>query len=282
MLADDTAGTSGRRDRICMRRRRRPNLFLKIPGTRAGIPAIEESIFGGVPVNITLLFSREQFIAAAEAYMRGIERRIAAGLDPKVNSVASIFVSRWDVAIKDKVPPTCATASGSRLPSAPTRPIATCSTRHAGGNSPLPARGRNACCGPAPAPRVPALRTRCTSRRSRRRTPSTPCPRRRCLPLRSMAKCAASCLPTAAMPRSACCFRTSRGGRCGAGRAASARRRAGFRQVVGQRHGVHRRQGARARQSGRCPAGGRCVSGGTPVSSQTSEKDIRCCTEGRT
>ncbi|MGA8277357.1 MAG: transaldolase [Rhodanobacteraceae bacterium] len=81
----------------------RANLFIKIPGTHAGIPAIEESIFAGVPVNVTLLFSREQYIAAAEAYMRGIDRRIAAGLDPRVASVASLFVSRWDVAVKDKV-----------------------------------------------------------------------------------------------------------------------------------------------------------------------------------
>src|SRR5665213_2361716 len=86
------------------RRARRPNLFIKIPGTPAGVPAIEESIFAGVPVNVTLLFSREQYLAAAGAYMRGIERRIAAGRDPKVGSVASIFVSRWDVAVKDQVP----------------------------------------------------------------------------------------------------------------------------------------------------------------------------------
>lgn len=82
----------------------RPNLFIKIPGTAAGLIAIEESIFAGVAVNVTLLFSREQYLAAAEAYMRGIERRIAANLDPKVGSVASIFVSRWDVAVEDKVP----------------------------------------------------------------------------------------------------------------------------------------------------------------------------------
>jgi len=82
----------------------RPNVFIKIPGTRAGVPAIEESIFAGVPVNVTLLFSREQYLAVAEAYMRGIERRIAKGLDPKVESVASIFVSRWDTAVKDKLP----------------------------------------------------------------------------------------------------------------------------------------------------------------------------------
>ena len=102
LLADDTAGTIKAAAQLHARAQR-PNLFIKIPGTRAGIPAIEESIFAGVPVNVTLLFSREHYIAAAEAYMRGIERRIAAGLDPKVASVASIFVSRWDVAVKDKV-----------------------------------------------------------------------------------------------------------------------------------------------------------------------------------
>jgi len=102
LLAEDTAGTIKAAARLHARAQR-PNLFIKIPGTRAGLPAIEETIFAGVPVNVTLLFSREQYIAAAEAYMRGIERRIGAGLDPKVASVASIFVSRWDVAVKDKV-----------------------------------------------------------------------------------------------------------------------------------------------------------------------------------
>jgi transaldolase len=101
LLADDTAGTIRAAARLHARAQR-PNLFIKIPGTRAGIPAIEETIFAGVPVNVTLLFSCEQYIAAAEAYMRGIERRIAAGFDPKVGSVASIFVSRWDAAVKDK------------------------------------------------------------------------------------------------------------------------------------------------------------------------------------
>ena len=84
----------------------RPNLFIKIPGTLAGLLAIEESIFAGVPVNVTLLFSCEQYQAAAGAYLRGIERRIAAGLDPAVGSVASLFVSRWDVAVADQVPAT--------------------------------------------------------------------------------------------------------------------------------------------------------------------------------
>ena len=82
----------------------RPNLYIKIPGTKAGVKAIEESIFAGVPINVTLLFSREQYLASAEAYLRGIERRIAAGRDSKVESVASLFVSRWDVAVKDRVP----------------------------------------------------------------------------------------------------------------------------------------------------------------------------------
>ncbi|HEY9110816.1 MAG TPA: transaldolase [Rhodanobacteraceae bacterium] len=83
---------------------RRDNLFIKIPGTPAGVPAIEESIYRGVPINVTLLFSREQYMASAEAWMRGIERRIAEGKSPNVESVASIFVSRWDVAVADKVP----------------------------------------------------------------------------------------------------------------------------------------------------------------------------------
>jgi transaldolase len=83
----------------------RPNLYIKIPGTKAGVEAIEESIFAGVPINVTLLFSREHYVASAEAYLRGIERRIGAGLDPKVESVASLFVSRWDVAVKDRIAP---------------------------------------------------------------------------------------------------------------------------------------------------------------------------------
>jgi transaldolase len=82
----------------------RPNLFIKIPGTPQGLPAIEEAIFSGVSINVTLLFSREQYLAAADAYLKGIERRIAAGLDTRVGSVASIFISRWDVAVTGKVP----------------------------------------------------------------------------------------------------------------------------------------------------------------------------------
>ena len=103
LLADDTQGSIEAAATLHARGER-GNLFIKIPGTPAGVPAIEESIFNGVPINVTLLFSREQYLAAANAYLRGIERRIDAGRDPKVGSVASLFVSRWDVAVKDKVP----------------------------------------------------------------------------------------------------------------------------------------------------------------------------------
>src|SRR5512143_85329 len=105
LLAHDTARTVAAA-RELHARAERPNLFIKIPGTKEGLPAIEESIFAGVPINVTLLFSREQYVAAAEAYWRGIERRVAAGLKAEVFSVASIFVSRWDVAVADKAPET--------------------------------------------------------------------------------------------------------------------------------------------------------------------------------
>jgi transaldolase len=103
LLANDTASTIKEAAQLHTRAQR-TNLFIKIPGTPEGLPAIEESIFAGVPVNVTLLFSAEQYLAAAEAYLRGIERRIVAGLDLKIESVASIFISRWDVAVTDKVP----------------------------------------------------------------------------------------------------------------------------------------------------------------------------------
>src|SRR3984957_11787575 len=104
LLAHDTASTIAAAKELHARAKR-PNLFIKIPGTKEGLPAIEEAIFAGVPVNVTLLFSREQYVAAAEAYLRGVERRIAARLNPDVGSVASVFVSRWDVAVANKVPP---------------------------------------------------------------------------------------------------------------------------------------------------------------------------------
>jgi len=104
LLASDTQGTIDAALRI-HKQANRPNLYVKIPGTPAGVPAIEAAIFAGVPINVTLLFSREQYLKVAEAYMCAMERRIAAGLDPKINSVASVFVSRWDRAVADKVPP---------------------------------------------------------------------------------------------------------------------------------------------------------------------------------
>jgi transaldolase len=103
LLAHDTASTLAAAKKL-FARADRPNLFIKIPGTKEGLPAVEEAIFAGVPVNVTLLFSREQYLAAAEAFLRGIERRIDAGLEPDVGSVASVFVSRWDAAIAGKVP----------------------------------------------------------------------------------------------------------------------------------------------------------------------------------
>jgi transaldolase len=103
LLAYDPARTTSAAKDLHARAKR-SNLFIKIPGTKEGLPAIEEAIFAGVPVNVTLLFSREHYVAAAEAYLRGIERRIAAGLNPDVSSVASLFVSRWDTAVAAKVP----------------------------------------------------------------------------------------------------------------------------------------------------------------------------------
>ena len=103
LLAHDTQNTLAAAKELHANGRH-PNMYIKIPGTREGLPAIEEAIFTGVPVNVTLLFSREQYVAAAEAYLRGIERRIAAGLKPDVSSVASMFISRWDVAVTGEVP----------------------------------------------------------------------------------------------------------------------------------------------------------------------------------
>src|SRR5580658_1627834 len=103
LLAHDTKTTISEAKDL-HKRAGRPNLFIKIPGTKEGLPAIEEAIFAGIPINVTLLFSREHYLAAAEAYLRGVERRIAEGLNPSVGSVASLFISRWDVAVAGRVP----------------------------------------------------------------------------------------------------------------------------------------------------------------------------------
>src|SRR5262252_1054028 len=103
LLAHDTASTLAEAKQLFARANRK-NLLIKIPGTKEGLPAIEEAIFAGIPINVTLLFSPQQYVAAAEAFLRGIERRIDAGLDPVVGSVASVFISRWDSSVKDAVP----------------------------------------------------------------------------------------------------------------------------------------------------------------------------------
>jgi transaldolase len=103
LLAHDTPSTLAAAKSLHARAGR-PNLLIKIPGTKEGLPAIEEAIFAGIPINVTLLFSSAQYLAAADAFMRGIERRVAAGLQPEVESVASVFISRWDAAVKDRVP----------------------------------------------------------------------------------------------------------------------------------------------------------------------------------
>jgi transaldolase len=105
LLAHDTASTLAAAKSLHSRAGL-PNLLIKIPGNKEGLPAIEEAIFAGVPVNITLLFSDEQYLSAAAAVLRGLERRIAAGLNPDIRSVASLFVSRWDVAVMNKIPDT--------------------------------------------------------------------------------------------------------------------------------------------------------------------------------
>jgi len=103
LLAHDTPSTLAAAKALHTRAGR-PNLLIKIPGTKEGLPAIEEAVYAGVPINVTLLFSSAHYMAAAEAFMRGIERRVAAGLQPEIGSVASVFISRWDAAVKDRVP----------------------------------------------------------------------------------------------------------------------------------------------------------------------------------
>ena len=170
LLAHDTASTLAAAKDLHARAGR-PNLFIKIPGTKEGLPAIEEAIFAGIPINVTLLFSREHYLAAAEAFLRGIERRIDAGLNPNVGSVASVFVSRWDAAVTDKVPDALRNQLGiaiaKRTYKAYREPaqLAALAARLQ-----RRARVRSACCGPAREPRIRRRPTSCTSRRSPRRS----------------------------------------------------------------------------------------------------------------
>ena len=153
----------------------RPNLFIKIPGTREGLPAVEESIFAGIPVNVTLLFSREQYLAAASAYIRGIERRLAAGLNPHVGSVASLFISRWDVAANKKVPPALHNRLGIAIAKRTYKAYRELRPPTAGCAWSITGRVPSGCCGPAPGPRIPTPSTCFTLRPWRLRTRSIRC-----------------------------------------------------------------------------------------------------------
>ena len=138
LLAHDTISTL-EAARELHRRGGKPNLFIKIPGTPEGLPAIEEAIVAGIPVNVTLLFSREQYVAAAEAYLRGVERRIEMGLNPAVGSVASVFVSRWDIAVSGTVPGELTNRLGIAVAKRTIRLIGSCSPRRACCEPPMPA-----------------------------------------------------------------------------------------------------------------------------------------------
>ena len=186
LLANDTAHSIEAAARIYRQADRR-NLFVKIPGTPEGVPAIEESIFAGVPINVTLLFSREQYVASAEAYLRGIERRLAARLSPRVASVASLFVSRWDKAVSDTVPADLRNRLGISIAARTSRFIASCWRLRAGVRSRLQVRVLSVCSGRVPERRIPRHPKRCTSKRWPRRTRSTPYPRRRYTRSRSTA-----------------------------------------------------------------------------------------------
>ncbi len=203
-LAYDTASTT-QAAKTLHGKAATPNLFIKIPGTPAGIPAIEEAIFAGVPVNVTLLFSREHYLAAAGAYLRGLERRLAVGLDLGVGSVASVFISRWDVAVAGAVPDGLrGNLLASPSPGGPTTPTATCWFPTGGRPWPPPAPSRSGCCGPAPASRTRPCRTRSTSPRWPRSRRSTPCRRTPSWPSGPTARWATSCRPTAATPKRSC------------------------------------------------------------------------------
>ncbi len=167
LLANDTARSIDAAARIYRQADRR-NLFVKIPGTPEGVPAIEASIFAGVPINVTLPFSREQCVTVAEAYLRGIERRLAAGLNPRVAPVASLFVGRWDNAVNDTVPANLRNRLGIAIAARAYRVhrelLASQRWRT------LAAAGAlSVCSGPAPGRRIPRHRTRCTSKRWPRR-----------------------------------------------------------------------------------------------------------------
>jgi transaldolase len=169
------------------------NLFIKIPGTAEGLPAIEAAIFAGVPVNVTLLFSREQYIASAEAYLRGVERRIDAGLDPAVASVASLFISRWDVAISGRVPGELSNRLGIAVAQRTYKAyLELLASRRFQRAANAGARAQRSS-GPVPAPKIPKRPISFMLRRSPHPSPSTLCPRERSRPSPSTARLV-SCL----------------------------------------------------------------------------------------
>ncbi len=140
----------------------RPNVFIKIPGTSEGLPAIEECTFAGIPINVTLLFSATQYLAAADAYLRGVERRVTAGLDPAVGSVGSVFVSRWDTAVADRVPVELRDRLGIAEAALAYRGYRELLDSPRWGRLAKRAPERSGCCGPAPRPRTPPRPTCCT------------------------------------------------------------------------------------------------------------------------
>ena len=153
LLAHDTKATVAAAKDLHARAAR-PNVFIKIPGTKEGLPAIEEAIFAGVPINVTLLFSREQYLAAAEAYLRGIERRIDAGLSPAIASVASVFVGGWDRAT-NKVPDALRNRLGIAIAKRTYKAYWSVLPGRAGSAPTMPARVRRGSSGRAPVPRTP-------------------------------------------------------------------------------------------------------------------------------
>jgi transaldolase len=200
LLAYDTAKSIAQAKRLHAEAGR-PNFFIKIPGTPQGAAAIEETIFAGVPINVTLLFSREQYLAAAEAYLRGIERRLAAGLNPHVWSVASLFISRWDKAVLGKVPEALRDQLGIAIARRTYKAYRELL------DSPRWLRFLNGgarpqrLCGPVRAPRTPKPPTCSTSRRWPPRSPSTQRPRRRCGRSLITAGSATCCRPMAGTVR---------------------------------------------------------------------------------
>ncbi len=203
LLAADTAGSIKAASRI-HEQAGRANLFVKIPGTPEGVPAIEESIFNGVPINVTLLFSTGQYQAAVEAYLRGIERRVDAGRDPVVASVGSLFVSRWDKASAEGLPAGLHNKLGIAVAQRTYRAYRELLASPRWKKLAAAGAHPSGCCGRAPAARTLQPPTPSTSKRLRRQAPSTRCQRRPCVRSPITARCAVRWMRMVAMPRPCC------------------------------------------------------------------------------